>query len=410
MATIKISLRNKLNKEGQKPIVLRITKNRKSKLINLGLFCDENDWDKNTSEFKKSHPNSIQRNRILLKVKEKAYKIIDEFALEGIDFTLNQFENRFRGKSNNQVTVSEFWLEKVEDLKTARRNGSAKAYKDTYNSFFSFQKNTNISFIEINHAMLDKYETFLRANKNTDGGIAFKMRQLRALFNDAVKKEIVPEKYYPFKTYKISKLKGRNVKKALTRAEMKALENLDTDKYPHLLDTKNYMMFSYYTGGMNFIDMLLLTWDNIDNDRINYSRSKTKGNFSVKILEPVKQILDYYKQQNTETNYVFPILLKEGLTSQQIHNRKHKILKKYNRELKEIAKIQGIKNKISSYVIRHSFATNLKFAGVSTDVISDAMGHKSVEITNTYLKRHSNETLDNEMKKLLEEPKINYAA
>ena len=39
------------------------------------------------------------------------------------------------------------------------------------------------------------------------------MRELRALFNDAIKKGIVEEKYYPFKTYKVSKLKGKGFKR-----------------------------------------------------------------------------------------------------------------------------------------------------------------------------------------------------
>ncbi len=408
MASIKIVLRNKVNKEGQKPVILRIVKNRKSKLINLGLNCFDKDWDDTICQFKRTYPNYIQRNIILLKLKEKAYKIIDEFAVEDIDFTLTQFEERFRGKSSKQTTVSEFWLEKIADLNLAGRTGNANAYKDVYNSFFKFKKNKTILFRDITHTVLDKYETYLRSKNNTDGGIAFKMREIRALFNDAIRKGVVQDKYYPFKTYKISKLKGRSIKKALSREEMKSLESIDISMLPHLTNSKNYMIFSYYTGGMNFIDMLKLTWDNIDNDRINYTRSKTKKNFSVQILEPVRKVLEYYRNQNRGTKYVFPILLKEGLTPIQIENRKHKTLKKFNKDLKEIAKIQGVNKPVSSYVIRHSFATNLKFAGVSTDVISDAMGHKSLEITNAYLKRHSNETVDNEMKKLLEEPMAMY--
>lgn len=408
MASIKIVLRNKVNKEGQKPVILRIVKNRKSKLINLGLNCFDKDWDSSMCQFKRTYPNYIQRNIILLKLKEKAYKIIDEFALEDIDFTLTQFEEKFRGKSSKQTTVSEFWLEKISDLNIAGRTGNASAYKDVYSSFFKFKKNKSILFRDITYSVLDKYETYLRSNNNTDGGIAFKMREIRALFNDAIRKGIVQEKYYPFKTYKISKLKGRNIKKALSREEMRKLESIDISMLPHLINSKNYMIFSYYTGGMNFIDMLKLTWDDIDDNRINYTRSKTKKNFSVQILEPVKKVLEYYKNQNRATNFVFPILLKENLTPMQIKNRKHKTLRRFNKDLKEIAKIQGVNKNVSSYTIRHSFATNLKFAGVSTDVISDAMGHKSVEITNAYLKRHSNETVDNEMKKLLEEPIAKY--
>lgn len=410
MASIKILLRNKQNIEGLYPIVLQIIKNRKSKLISLGMTCLKKDWNSKNSQFKKSNENYTQRNRVLLIHKAKALKIIDEYNLDEIDFTLNQFEDRFRGKKGQNISVSDFWTEKISDLNKAGRTGNARAYKDVYNSFFKFQKNKNLLFQEITPTLLDKYETYLRGNKNTDGGIGVKMREIRALFNDAIKKGIVDEKYYPFKAYKVSKLKGKNIKKALTRDEMKLMESIDISKYPHLINAKNYMVFSYYMGGMNFVDMMKLKWSNIQENRILYIRSKTKGRFTVRMLEPVKDIIAYYKTQKRKTSYVFPILLKDNLTPLQIENRKLKTLKKFNKDLQEIARIQGVKQKVTSYVIRHSFATNLRHAGVSPDKIGVSMGHKDVGITMTYLKEFDNATIDDAMSKLLEDHKAIYTS
>ncbi|MEZ4801511.1 MAG: site-specific integrase [Gelidibacter sp.] len=410
MASIKILLRNKPNTEGQCPIVLKIIKDRQIKVITLGITCLEKDWDKANGQFKKSEKNHIQRNRALLKKREEALKIIDDFFLEGIDFTLNQFEEKFRGKKTSKVTVSEFWNEKIDDMNKAGRTGNARAYKDTYNSFFKFHKNKNLVFREMTPIMLDKYETYLRSHNNSDGGIGVKMRELRALFNDAIKKGLVDEKYYPFKSYKISKLKGKGLKRALSREEMKQMESIDTNNNPHLTDAKNYMIFSYYMAGMNFVDMMKLKWENVQDDRISYIRSKTKGRFSVKMLEPVKQIIAYYKAQNRPSDYVFPILLKDNQTPMQIENRKHKTLRRFNKQLKEIAKIQGVKQNVTSYVIRHSFATNLKFAGISTDIIGKSMGHHDVSVTQAYLKEFKDEIIDDAMSKLLEEPILQYAS
>lgn len=402
MASIKILLRNKPNKEGQFPVVLQIIKDRKPKLITLGMICLEKDWDKANGQFKKSEKNYIQRNRVLLKKKEEALKIIDDFSLEGIDFTLNQFEAKFRGRKSSQVTVSEFWKEKIDDFIKAGRVGNSKPYQDTYNSFFKFQKNKNLVFREITPGFLDKYETYLRSNNNSDGGIGIKMRTIRALYNYAIKSGIVDEKYYPFKIYKISKFKVLGVKKALIRDEMKLMEAIDIDKYPYLRNTRNYLIFSYYMGGMNFVDLMKLKWENIQGDRILYIRSKTKGRFSVKMLEPVKKIIEYYKAQNRPSDYVFPILLSNDLTPTQIQNRKHKTLRRFNKQLKEIAKIQGINQNVTSYVIRHSFATNLKYAGISTDLIGESMGHTDVSVTQAYLKEFDNDLIDNAMSKLIE--------
>ncbi|UFH36071.1 site-specific integrase [Flavobacterium acetivorans] len=404
MATIKIVLRDKPNREGLYPIVFKITKERKTKIITLGIDCLKKDWDEKSSQFKKSYPNYLQRNRVLLNFKQKALTIIDGFNLEEIDFTLNQFEEKLRGKEQSKITVLEFWLEKINDLNLAGRTGSARAHQDTKNSFFKFHKNQKVLFREVTVEVLDKYETHLRANGSNDGGIGVRMRELRALYNEAIRRGVVLEKYYPFKVYKVSKLKGKGFKKALTRDEVKKIENLDENKYPHLLEAKYLFVFSYYTRGMNFYDMMKLTWDNIDNDKIIYTRSKTKGKFIVKILEPVQEILNFYKTVNTLTGYVFPILLKEGLTPIQIEYRKFKKLKQFNSDLKKIAEIVGIDKPVTSYVARHSFATNLKELGISTDIISQSMGHHNVSITTAYLKDFDNNIIDDANEKLLQEP------
>lgn len=143
-----------------------------------------------------------------------------------------------------------------------------------------------------------------------------------------------------------------------------------------------------------------LKWSNIVGDRLIYYRNKTNVKFNIKILDPVKEILTYYDNRKINS-YIFPIILNENSTPIQIENRKHKTLKKYNKDLKEISKLCGIEENLTSYVARHSFATNLKQKGVSTDIISEAMGHKNLAITQAYLKELENEVIDDAMSKLL---------
>ena len=404
MTKISVLIRDVENKDGLYPVVFRIIKNRKIKLITLGMNCHKKDWDLKASQFKKNMPNYIQKNRILANLKQKAWMIIDQFNIDEIDFTLDQFEQKFRGKEQSKITVLEFWEDKINDLNLAGRTGNARAHKDTKNSFFRFCKNQKILFKEITVEILDKYETHLRSTGSNDGGIGVRMRELRAVFNDAIKKGIVEEKYYPFKTYKVSKLKGKGFKKALSRDEVRLIENFDESRYPQLREAKHLFVFSYYTRGMNYYDIMKLTWDRVENDKIIYTRSKTKGRFTVKILQPIQDILHYYKGLNMDTNFVFPILLKEGMTPIQIENRKAKKLKRFNSDLKKIAEIVGIDKPLTSYVARHSFATNLKQLGVSTDVISQSMGHQNISITSAYLRDFENDVIDDANEKLLMEP------
>ncbi|OBX26137.1 hypothetical protein A9996_06305 [Gelidibacter algens] len=221
-----------------------------------------------------------------------------------------------------------------------------------------------------------------------------RMRTIRALYNFAIERKIAKELEYPFKIYKVSKLKGRSLKKALTLEEVLKIRNLDLKKYPWLVNTRHYFIFSFYTRGMNFADMMKLEWKDTDQDKIYYKRSKTKGNFKIKIVLPVQEILNHYKEFAIDTKYVFPILLNNNMTPPQLENRKHKTLIRYNKELKEIAVICGIDKNLTSYVARHSFANCLKQKGVATDIISESMGHQNLAVTQAYLKEFDNSVLD----------------
>lgn len=397
--SIKIVLQNKPNNEGLVSVALRITKNRKKKEIGLGFRCHVDEFE--NERFTKKHKLYKKRNLILSEQVLKALSIIDNFEANKIDFSLVEFENKFIGKTKDDVLVFDFFDEIIEDKVKSGKTGNARVYKDTKNSLLKFLNTKNLRFHEISVTFLEKYEVHLRQNNNNDGGIAVKMRQLRALYNDALNRGIVKEEFYPFKKYKISKLKGKATKRALTIDEVKKFLKINISEYPHLQNSFNYFLFSYYCRGMNFIDLMKLKWSNVQGENIFYTRSKTNKQFVIKILEPVSKVLDYYRGLQNKTPYVFPIILNVNITPTQLENRKLKTLKKFNKDLKELAKIAGIESNITSYVIRHSYATNMKFLGVSSDIISQSMGHSNVEITQSYLKEFENDILDNENEKLL---------
>lgn len=398
-ATIKLMLDNKPLSNGKHAIYLRILKDRKRKNISLGLQCKKEHFI--NDELTKKHPNYQLENEMLLKLKSRALEIIRNYQLTQSDFSLKEFEQEFRGiKKNVEINAIDFFKEIIDELTRSGKIGNAQAYKGTMNSLIKF-KNEAIKFKDITPTFLEKYEVYLRENNNKNGGIKFKMRHLKALYNKARKRNIIPKEPYPFEEYKFSRLKSESRKIALTLEEYKKIKNFDFSKHPTLIEAHNYFMFSVYARGMNFKDMMHLKWSNIQNDRIYYIRSKTKGKLNLEIIPPLEEILNYYKNQNRDTEYVFPILLKDDLTPTQIYNRRHKVIRRYNRKLKEIAKLAGLKKKPTSYVARHTFATVLKMTGTPIEKITEMMAHGDVSVTIAYLKEFSNEDLDKESRKFI---------
>ena len=155
--------------------------------------------------------------------------------------------------------------------------------------------------------------------------------------------------------------------------------------------------------GINFIDIANLKWENIKNERLEYTRLKTKEDFSVALMLPAIKILDYYKKLAFDENntYIFPILSNTYKTPQSIRNRLVKMLRIVNQDLKTIGENAKISEKITTYVARHSFATNLKKKWHCNIFISEAMGHDSEKTTKIYLESFENKVLDEANKALL---------
>jgi site-specific recombinase XerD len=402
MISFKIVLRKKKLSTGRYPIYLRITKDRKSIFFRTPYTSTEEEWDLKQGKFNKQSSHFLEKNRLLLKFIDQATNVVTRLQQEKGYYSLLEIEAGLRVQSNpvsNSVFV--FWDEIIGEMEKAGRTGNARIYRDTSKSFKKYCKNRVLHFEDVTPAFLEKYEAYLRSRKGTDGGIAVQMRTFRSLFNMAINRGLVKQDIYPFKIYKISKLKGRGVKKALSLEDVQKIIRLDLSNYPKLIDTRNYFVFSFYTRGMNFADMMKLQWKDVADDRIYYTRAKTKSNFQITILPPVQEILDYYRNKSISTNYVFPILLKDGMSLAQLENRKKKTLKQYNKNLKEIASLCEINKSVSSYVARHSYANCLKQKGVATDIISESMGHQNVAITQAYLKELDSSLIDKAMEVLL---------
>ena len=57
----------------------------------------------------------------------------------------------------------------------------------------------------------------------------------------------------------------------------------------------------------------------------------------------------------------------------------------FNARLGLLAKRLGLGSHISSYTLRHSWATTAKHTGASVEMISELLGHKSIRTTQIYL-------------------------
>ncbi|PHN08681.1 site-specific integrase [Flavilitoribacter nigricans] len=398
MPSLKIVLfTSKMYQNGDHPVMLRVTHNRKLKYYGLNLSCTLQQWDQHKCRFNRNFNNYKEKNRLLHFWEEKAYRIIDGLIKEDVAFHHKIFERKFV-TNHRSISVFEFFNELMEELEKKGKAGNRRVYKGAKNALKKFHPNKNLSFSDIDYIFLKKFETHLLENGCTDGGVRVYLRTLRAVINEAIRCGYATQETYPFATqfnkqgYSFSHLKSKAKPRPLSIEDMDKIKNFPLDDYPHLAKSVRYFLFSYYTRGMNFTDMAKLKWSDIYNGRLEYIRSKTSKSFSIKISEPLAEILEHFKGVNI--TYIFPILTDFHKSPQQVKDRVRKCLKQFNRDLKEVAELLKIDMILTSYVARHTYASTLKKKGVDIAVISEAMGHADMATTKAYLELFSSDIVD----------------
>lgn len=402
MAVKTILFKSKKLKSGKHPITLYIYEDKKH-YVSLGESCLPEEWDEKQGRFRRNYPNYKTKNLILRQQELKASEIIDDFIRHGQRFNIDEFKLRFSGKEIQEKTFYEFFEEMIEEKNSLGKVGTMMAYKDAYSTIKKFKKG-NIKFSEINYALLKGLEVHLFKKGCMGGGIGARMRAIRAVYYEGIRRGLVSRELNPFSTtmnkqgYSMSKLKSNPNPRALSTEDLEKFKKFDCITHAEHSRTHKFFMFSFYMFGMNFADICRLTKSNLHNGRLIYTRQKTGKSFNLNISKDAQEIIDSF---SSEGDYLFPIY-NENIhkTNMQKKNRSMKVLKQTNRGLKEIAKLLKIETHITFYTARHTSATTLKRKGVSTEIISEALGHSNSQITQFYLKQFDNKVLDGAMAQL----------
>ncbi len=404
-ATIRVLLfKSKTLANGEHPLMLCVTKNGKRKYVALGLSCHPDLWNFQKNEPKRNHPHRLEFETIIrMRIAEVQDKALDmkmadkEFSSESLMMMVQ--------KPQGNSDVFEFFDVIIERMTLQKKVGNANIYRDTKRAMQLFlSKRKTLPFTEIDLGFLNRFETHFRMKDLAETTISVYFRTLRALYNKAIQEKLVSLAHYPFRDFKISKFDTSTRKRAITKAEIKRIEALDLAHDVKLQLAQDVFMFSYYVQGINLTDIALLRWSNLKQDRLFYIRAKTGKPYNIKIMEPAMQILERHRAftDGHPEDYVFPILDRtRHISAVQKDNRIHKVTGEINRCLKEIGAMAGLDVPLTTYVARHTYATVLKNSGVSVAVISEALGHESEAITQTYLKSFENEVIEAANKHLL---------
>lgn len=237
------------------------------------------------------------------------------------------------------------------------------------------------------------YETYLKKQGLCSNTTSFYMRNLRAIYNQAVKQGLTPQNH-PFSTVYTGIAK--TVKRAVNAKEFQQIKSVTLPPNSFAALSRDIFLFSFYTCGMSLIDIANLKKTDLQGDYLIYCRQKTGQQIRIHWEPCMQELVNKYHKDDSP--YLFSLIAFPGIDEErQYQNRIHLI----NHHLRKLGEELGLSSKLTSYVARHSWASIAKSQNVPVAAISEAMGHTSERTTRIYLKWFDNTLVDNANQKVL---------
>lgn len=369
--------KKQLNKQGKALIQIECYLNGKNKYFSTQIYIEPNYWNNKTRTIKTDYPNAIKLNKQIL----ETLRDLENFELDKINngkpFNLSMLNDFFKGEAVK--TFTDFMALEIPLLESSL--GTKNSQLTTLKKLKEF-KNV-IYFEDLTFEFLHDFNLFLSKQtityknlppkKLSQATISKYFKNIKRFVNLAINKDLMDIQKYPFRKFKIKQTESKKI--FLTPNEIEDFENVDligeNKKYQVV---KDLFMFSVYTG-LRYSDVFSLQKKDIVSISGKDWLIKTMEKTDESVRIPIYAIFNGKPSEILKKYHNFgSVFCFEYLTNQHC-----------NRQLKEIAKIAGIKNKIITFhTARHTTATYLLYKGVSITTVQKVLGHKKLATTQIY--------------------------
>lgn len=375
--------------DGTCNIKIRVTHNRDVRYVATKHYVKPEHFDNETGraipckgpdKFTASEANRIN-DSLTLSIATMLSKCNDQKNIQHIDTASLMTLLRDKRGKYDMISLIDYRIDQYRKLGNVNYRESFERTKGILTSF----SGTFIPFEAVDYSFLKKLEYHMKSIKMKDGTTGMKtnsigvhMRNIRTIYNHAITTGLVELSLYPFRKYKISREVTRH--RTLAGDEIARIYRKQIAD-PLMAWARDMAMLSFFLIGINMKDLMYLR--TIEDGRINYVRSKGKRPYSIKVYPEAMQIINRYRGEkyllNTLENYAY---YRYGT-------------KRINKKLKDLATACNIDKPITTYYMRHSWATIARALGISKDDISYGLGHQrpSLAMTEIYVEEDQ-ETID----------------
>ena len=261
MATVKVKFRASSVEMKEGSLYYQVIHNRLVRQVHTGYRLFPSEWDAGISEVVVASGTEEGRRNYLLSMKtaiaddlSRLRSVIARLERSDTGYTADKVVEVFSSPADCGGFLS-FARQLIQELKKIGKRRTAETYTTALNSFLRFRGERDLLFEEVDSNLMVEYETFLKGINVCPNSSSFYMRNLRAIYNRAVERELTVQRY-PFKHVYTGV--DKTVKRAVPLKVIRRIRDLDLTLSPVLDYARDLFMFSFYTRGMAFVDMAYL--------------------------------------------------------------------------------------------------------------------------------------------------------
>ena len=300
------------------------------------------------------------------------------------------------------LKVLTFMKQVANGLQVEGNFGTAHVYRSSLNAIIAYRGKSDFVFSEVTSEWLKGFEVHLRNRGCSWNTVSTYMRTFRAVYNRAVNLRKAP--YVPYLFRFVYTGTRADHKRALADDDMKKVfVNLSRKAGVSLpvRQAQELFILMFLLRGMPFVDLAYLRKSDLRDDVITYRRRKTGHPLSVTLTPEAMILIKKYMNRDSSSPYLFSFLKsREG--TKEAYREYQLALRSFNQRLMLLGELLGLGDKLSSYTARHTWATTAYYCEIHPGIISEAMGHSSITVTETYLKPFQDKKIDEANKQVLD--------
>ena len=370
------------------PVKLVLVHGKARLYCSTGIKVSKLCWDA-TTERVVNHPleqaHNIKLGRIKTGIDELCLAVFLQKGPVDEDELKSSMMRVIKGEDCSFNTKKTLFMQLFKSFADAHTPSTKKLYYSTARRIRAFDAKCDRLGIEnITYSWLKSFEAFLATTAPSANARAIHLRNIRAVFNDAISREIITK--YPFHRFKIKQ--QPTIHRALSAKAVQTIASMPVLEWER--QYRDLWMLMFLLCGISPVDLCHLK--DMQDGRIVYRRSKTGQPLNIKVEPEALEIIERYRGEKWLLNILD-------------RNRSGHLdwVRRMDRNLKTLGgvtmerhtskdgkqRLVAVKRKtwprLSAYWARHTWASVAASLDIPRETIARALGHSQRSVTDIYI-------------------------